>query len=831
MPLPLRLTLARSVLLAVLLPSLASARTSFFDDDDALILYTPSGAWSTVDAGSDWRGGGAARTSRSAAQMRVTFAGEQISLYGSSTADFTIAFDGATPSSPVPAASSSTGSTSPQRLFVTSGLDQNEAHVLVLELASSGTLSLDYVAVAYSDSTTLTPQLLANGTTGALSTATISSSSPSSSVVRSSSAASFASSTVSPPSPLPSSTPAVDSASSGLSSAASSSTSSSVDASSATPPARNGPRIAGGIIGGVAAGALLVFLLLLFLKKMKRRGQSSSSDSGDSPAPGEKRSSYLNAETGRRRSTPSAFFGFARPMLSPLPFARSSSSNILGRVGGGRGGTDSPYNAADGGVGRSPHPFASPAPGSFAPAVGSGSQSRSAPTSGGAASETWAQRLTRAASWKRKADRLASTREFYCVPEGAVVAAVAGPRPPPPSGPLPSVPGREREMEERWRTQGPSLVQGGVRREPEKLEDYQVVHVYGEAMSDYSTSPSLGGGEAGSTATGPTSGRRSLSSANATSHLRRRSLRQEEPAGAVFTVPVDEKDLPRVPAAAAQGGRPASFHNPFADTRSVQGGHSTHPSDSSTALPPPSSYLPSVSVVAAAARGQQQQRFSVLSTDSSVEGATISLAQPVDMALRRASSQKRQNSGEPGPALHPDDVPLYGPGAPMAYALPVRGNSLRSLPSIRRTAAHGRDQGSEVVKPAAVARRPTLTRKTSNFAAALDRPMSPLDDPPLSTVSGYAEAEDPDVVERLSPQQEKHRSLAGLIETVESFDEALDDPSAGSARSRKGSRKDPPPGEEDRAAFFSTRERMPRYHPSGGDPRLVQWSDGSISRS
>ncbi|GAA5941854.1 uncharacterized protein JCM15063_000799 [Sporobolomyces koalae] len=76
-------------------------------------------------------------------------------------------------------------------------------------------------------------------------------------------------------------------------------------------------------------------------------------------------------------------------------------------------------------------------------------------------SQTWQSKLARAASWRRKTERLAETRKFYQLGEPSRTRFGYGKGDtlgPPPAVPLPEPPrDGEREMEERWRVQDPTL--------------------------------------------------------------------------------------------------------------------------------------------------------------------------------------------------------------------------------------------------------------------------------------------------------------------------------------------------------------------------------------
>ncbi|GAA6013149.1 hypothetical protein JCM8202_003038 [Rhodotorula sphaerocarpa] len=188
--------------------------------------------------------------------------------------------------------------------------------------------------------------------------------------------------------------------------------------------------IAGGVIGALAGLALLLFLAALFARRRKRRRaeQEAQHFGGIRPSP---RS---------RQSVASSFFG---ALGRPGPSLHDSHA---GPIGGAH----------------LSHPYSSPT------------------------TQTWVSRLARASSWKRKAERLPETRRFYGVDaQEAAMAAAGVPKQPPPCVPLPSVPpGATREMEERWRTVGPTLSLPARSREP---TDHTTVQVYGQALSDYSS--------------------------------------------------------------------------------------------------------------------------------------------------------------------------------------------------------------------------------------------------------------------------------------------------------------------------------------------------------
>ncbi|GAA5829514.1 hypothetical protein JCM11251_000185 [Rhodosporidiobolus azoricus] len=735
-----------ALLLAPLLyTSFTTARTISFDDQDDLLVYSPKSAWriSSDEREGDWLGGTASLTGRRGATFRTTFAGEQISFYGSSFAAFTVSIDGIATSSAESSPAGGLDSTNPVRIFLANELDRETVHRLILEVSGEGTLKIDRVAVAYANDLDLVPALLPNGTTGAVSTATLS---PSSTSSASTSPASEWS--------APSSLPTTKSEGNG-----------------------RGPAIVAGIIvGSAAAVALGVFAVFFFLRRRRKRVPN-----GVTPV-GKKRSSYHNADTGaphRRRSTLSGFLSAINlssgGSAHPLPLARAASPTYISR---------SEHDS------RRPHPYASPLAGS--------STHRSC-----------------------LPDRLEATTDFYGVPN-----IVRGP---PPAGPLPAVPGRgpseEREMEQRWRTEGPSLVASS--RAPSRAAAADAIHeaaadppmtvqVFGEAMSDYAASDE---------AHAPTESCHSrrvsavpfAQSSSGVQYLRRRSWRQEEGGngapGEPFSVQlaVDDMPLQPLPPIATAVGRArapkmsgTSFRNPFSSSTSTTGSHSH------------SNSLAHSTLTDRDPHPRAHPRLSTSSSDAehaSVEGAEI-------VAV----------SAMPSSSPDDEDTPLYSHGVGLA---PVRMSSLRELHDTVRAGPRGDMNRNEVVKnPASVARRPTLTRREGTGGSERSGSVTPRP-PTQATVrpedvvpEGYEEEE---VVLSDEERAKRHQSVAALIETVESSDDLLDESNASSSRGSK-SLRDPPPGEEDRSAFFARRERMPRYSADGGDPRKVEWGDGSISR-
>ncbi|GAA6026860.1 hypothetical protein JCM8097_005914 [Rhodosporidiobolus ruineniae] len=743
---PLLLAPAPLLLSLSLLSTAAHARTSTFDDRDALLDY--KGAWTSFSPdGTDWQGGTAMRAARRGDELSFAFAGEQVGIFGTGSVDFGVSIDGQVQNT----TASTANWTEPTRIFLASGLDRETVHQLVLVTTENGALLLDRVAIAYSSDTELIPTLLAATASGAVSTATL--------TATSSSVSGFSLRTRSTTSTSTSSSPA-------------STSSTAADSMKSSSHSSAGPGQVAGIVFG-SLGAVAIILFLFFLCRRRRRAR-------DDTAFGQQLSAaayYNSGPSGRSTKRRSSAF------LSALNFSRRNTAEFPSTPHGPR------------------HPFAAALPNSYSdsPSPGGG-QRPDSPSAGSQMSHTWASRLVRAASWNRKVERIPATREFYNIPDANAVAAVAGPRAPPPRAPLPRRPGEEpptpRDMEERWRTDGAVLVGGGggLRSRGPSEEDEKgyggaqtTVQVYGEAMSDYAASDEV---EAASSVRGAGAvGRKaSLQRQPIAAHLRRRSLRQEEgPTGRAktFSVELPQKDLPFPPSAyhPSHGNKPSlastTFRNPFSSTSSASAPFSQHGSKASHGT---------------------SRSFDPLHEEdgrpSSVEYARIAQARPV---------------------AFDDDVPLYGPGSGLDAPIvaPVRTGSLREL----------REQAQVVKPPVALARRPTVTRTESDAGRPFSPPMSRQDTlVEESTVDGY------EVTDGLSAA-DKHRSVAGLIETVESWEETLEADPADATRKGRRSRKDPPPGEEDRSALFSQRERMPRYSASGRDPRVAEHGKkGSISR-
>lgn len=509
--------------------------------------------------------------------------------------------------------------------------------------------------------------------------------------------------------------------------------------------------IAGAVIGSLLGVALIVFVAVLCL----RRHNSRAADDRDS-------SSYLNAETGRRKSRASSFFaglggGGGTSRVSPIPLSTSGLTPPL------HNGSAADVTSGEGG--RSTHPYG---PGPHASTTQLAVPLSHSPTSSVAgsvpASRTWAQRLARASSWRRKASRLPETQRFYGVsPSAARVGGAGLPPDPPPARPLPSVP--PREMRERWREGPAPLVQGSGRWEsPRASEEVRgteppVQQAYGMAVVDYVAPVEA------SPVTHPI----------AATHLRKRSVPRAS----------SSTDAPRPPPAALNAAArlsPGSFRNPFESTRA--------------AAPPPApslAHAPHASLDSTSAGSQWTSSSARASSD--IAGARIAHARPV-VALQEHPQEEDDD----------DDVPLYRAGA---GAVPLRMGSLRELHETCRAGPRG-ETSTSVGGEGNLARRPTLTLREGNGA----------DEREAAHATGF-EMEREDAGAHQDQQQggraARHRSAAALVEVVEEL--RLDELVVVDAAELERSTRDPPPGEEDRPAFFSKRERLPRYGVDR-DPRL-----------
>ncbi|GAA5860589.1 hypothetical protein JCM3774_006216 [Rhodotorula dairenensis] len=263
---------------------------------------------------------------------------------------------------------------------------------------------------------------------------------------------------------------------------------SSAEASVPSPSEDSKGESRGGVIVGGVVGALFVLAIVVTtVAVLIRRRRSDKATSTDKP-------SARGPNTERQSIASSLFGGFGGP-TAPGDF---SSSPLAGA--------------------HLSHPYA-------------------ASSSAGPA---WVNRLARASSWKRKAERLPETRRFYGLGE-ATGSSPGLPSQPPPCVPLPSVPiEATREMEERWRTAGPTLsldAQRGVA--------HSTVQVYGQALSNFDDEDH--------------SGARSLGATDSSN-------------GSYVVVPYPRACVSSSPPRTAQ-----SFHNPFESPAS----HESHGSLSS----------------------------------------------------------------------------------------------------------------------------------------------------------------------------------------------------------------------------------------------------------
>ena len=188
----------------------------------------------------------------------------------------------------------------------------------------------------------------------------------------------------------------------------------------------NGGAIAGGVISALVGLGLLVAIVAILIRRR-------------------------NAQRRAQRPT----------IRGPIAMRQSVASSLLGAFGGG-----------------------SNPPGDFSSSPLAGAHLSHPYAISTSTGPNWVNRLARASSWKRKAERLPETRRFYGVGEAAEVAM---PSQPPPCVPLPSVPlEATREMEERWRTVGPTLsLDRQLPPPPPAAAPPSTVQVYGHAVSDF----------------------------------------------------------------------------------------------------------------------------------------------------------------------------------------------------------------------------------------------------------------------------------------------------------------------------------------------------------
>lgn len=197
------------------------------------------------------------------------------------------------------------------------------------------------------------------------------------------------------------------------------------DVSSEKHDGPNGGAIAGGVIGALAGLGLLVAIVAIVVRRRNARRSAR------------------------------------RPIIrGPIAMRQSVASSLLGAFGGG-----------------------SNPPGDFSSSPLAGAHLSHPYATSTSTGPNWVNRLARASSWKRKAERLPETRRFYGVGEAAEVEM---PSQPPPCVPLPSVPlEATREMEERWRTVGPTLSLDRQLPPPLPAAPPSTVQVYGRAISDF----------------------------------------------------------------------------------------------------------------------------------------------------------------------------------------------------------------------------------------------------------------------------------------------------------------------------------------------------------
>ncbi|GAA6063928.1 hypothetical protein JCM10212_004787 [Sporobolomyces blumeae] len=392
-------------------------RTTTFSPRDSDVSYRPEGAWSET-------GSRGMKTLTKGATVTLKFAGEQVTLYGSTSStspdDLSASLDTA---SSISTLSVGTRSASPQKVYQASNLDAEQDHEVTIRLEEDVVFVLDRIAVAVSSSVELDP------------------------VLRPAFVASTSSATSLPASPSSSKS------SSGLS------LNDQLEQTSSTPPSAG--TVVGATLGSLVGIALLVALGIYLCRRARSREQGERRD-------GEKRdpSSYVDHDTGQRRSsivltafrrtTSRLSIPLAIPPRTPIDPSSAFATPTSQSYGVAFGTTLTPHSS---------RPFNSLDPTAAILRT---------PTPVLIGSETWQNRLARAASWKRKTERLAETRRFYRVGNANGRGGLGGggggaregepaPSGPPPAMPLPKVPGstervEPREMEERWRTDGPSLV-------------------------------------------------------------------------------------------------------------------------------------------------------------------------------------------------------------------------------------------------------------------------------------------------------------------------------------------------------------------------------------
>ncbi|GAA5994601.1 hypothetical protein JCM5350_001470 [Sporobolomyces pararoseus] len=714
----LRYLLISQLSFAVFAP-LIDARTTSFSPRDTNVLYLPARAW--VKGG----GNSSMRSIEAGAKLQIKFAGEQITLFGSTSSSLvSINLDGEPVNSNLIAVPSR--SASPSNLFQASDLDENREHSLELEIGSNETFVLNRIAVAFSASNENIPALLP-----------------------------LSGSSTSSPNSLSTSVP--------LQSAASStplSTSSAQETTSESPS----PGVAVGATIGALLACCLLILLPTFLIRRHRKRSLSRPSSRDSRTDGRRTANgpYVNQETGTRRGSfilsafqnrraSSLLFWNSTPRtpLSPSPILFNDNNNAL----------------VNGGIGSSPRAQLPPLPTS--------STSR-AVTPVIVGSETWQVRLARAASWKRRTERLAETRKFYGV-GGRAVAIGSDLRGPPPAVPLPRPPEAMergdgvREMEERWRVEEASLEvrgRGGgknvhsdysppmsispyliatppedpsvVKREGGGGEDNRFEQAYGQAISTNDDFSSI-------KVASPTS----TVCPRDSQHIRRRS----NPNVSTKPLPFSPTESAFSTTSSSRPILPTFYQNPFTLTRTLTT-TTSHSFDESTR--------------------------------SSIENARISQAQ--------ARPIRSQGGGGIGNSL-PINLPVRGPSSQLGS---LNEGTVRAGPRGDTTVGLIPVVETEVM----VERKPSLTRILNGKVIE----------------NGEGSAPHP---------RGRHKSVAAVVvggggggETEDGGEAKMRSSSSMEKFTRVRRREPELPSEEDRPDYFLKREVIPKYSQEAGDPRM-----------
>ncbi|GAA5953903.1 hypothetical protein JCM3765_000685 [Sporobolomyces pararoseus] len=283
-----------------LFPSLIDARTTSFSPRGSNVLYTPASRWE--------KGGGnsSMRSLETGAKVQIKFAGEQITLFGSTSSPLvSINLDG----QPVDSTSLAipTLSASPSKMFQASDLDEDSEHTLELQVGSNETFVLNRIAVAFSSSNENVPALLPVSASSTSSTESITTSFP-------------------------------------LQSAASSTSTNAKEPASQSPS----PGVAVGATIGALLGCCVLILLPAFLIRRHRKGSLSRTPSRDVGIDQRKNDNgpYVNQETGTRRgsfilaafqnrraSSLLPWNSTPRTPLSPSPIMCNNDSLVNGGIG------------------------------------------------------------------------------------------------------------------------------------------------------------------------------------------------------------------------------------------------------------------------------------------------------------------------------------------------------------------------------------------------------------------------------------------------------------------------------------------------------------------